>query len=116
MRNLKKGRKFHKKTGQRKALLQGLARALLLHNRIEITEEKAKELSSFVEKKITKAKQGDLASRRELRKSFSNIIVKKLVEEIAPLYKTRLGGYTRIIKLGPRKSDGAKMAIIELIK
>ena len=116
MRNLKKGRKFHKKTAQRKALLQGLARALVLNNQIKVTEERAKELASFVEKKITKAKKGDLATRRELRKDFSNSIVKKLVEELAPIYGKRAGGYTRIIKLGPRKSDGAKMAIIELIK
>jgi large subunit ribosomal protein L17 len=116
MRKQKKGRKFHRKTGQRKALLKGLARALVLKGRIETTEAKAKELSSFVEKKITKAKKGDLAARRELLKTFSNQVVKKLVEEIAPLYKKRAGGYTRIIKLGPRKSDSAKMAIIELIK
>ncbi len=116
MRNLKKGRKFHRKTAQRKALLQGLGRALVLNNQIKITEERAKELSSFIERRITKAKKGDLASRRDLRRDFSNIVVKKIVEELAPLYKKRAGGYTRIIKLGPRKSDGAKMAIIELIK
>ena len=116
MRKQKKGRKLHRKTGQRKALLKGLARALILKGRIETTEAKAKELSSFVEKKITKAKKGDLAVRRELRKSFSNPVVKELVEEIGPLYKNRAGGYTRIIKLGPRKSDGAKMAIIEFVE
>lgn len=116
MRKQKKGRKFHRETGQRKALLKGLARALILKEKIETTEAKAKELSSFVEKKITKAKKGDLAARRQLRKTFSNQVVKKLVEEIAPLYKKRPGGYTRIVKLGVRKSDSAKMAIIELVK
>ena len=116
MRKRKKGRKFSRTNNQRKALLKGLARALLLNEKITITEAKAKELSGFVEKFITKAKKGDLASRRLLRKFFSAEVVKKLVDEIAPGYKKRSGGYTRIMKLGPRKSDGAKMSIIELVK
>jgi large subunit ribosomal protein L17 len=116
MKKRKVGRKFHRTSGQRKALLKSLARALILNGRIETSEAKAKELSSFVEKKITKAKKGDLAARRELLKIFSNPTVKKLIEEIAPSYKNRAGGYTRIIKKGPRASDGAKIAIIEFVK
>ena len=79
-------------------------------------EAKAKEISALAEKFITRAKKQDLSSRRILAKYFSKNLVKKLVEEIAPRYKERKGGYTRIIKLGPRKSDGARMAIIELVK
>lgn len=111
-----KGRKFHRKTGPRKALMQGLARSLLLKGKIKTTEAKAKELSSFVEKHITKAKKGTLCARRNLQKIYSPEVAKKLLEEIAPLYKERSGGYTRIIKLGPRRSDSSKMAYIELVK
>ncbi|MDI6591376.1 MAG: 50S ribosomal protein L17 [Patescibacteria group bacterium] len=116
MRKRKKGRKLSKKRDQRKALLKSLAISLLLKEKIKTTEAKAKETQSFIEKFITKAKKGDLASRRFLARFFSKDIVKKLINEIAPRYKERKGGYTRIIKLGPRKTDGAKMAIIELIK
>jgi len=112
----KKGRKLSRKRNQRKALFKSLARELFLKEKIEMTLAKAKELLPFVEKRITRAKIGDLSSRRLLAKEFSPDIVRKLVNEIAPRYKERKGGYTRIIKLGPRKSDGAKMAIIELVK
>ena len=81
-----------------------------------LTLAKAKEISSLAEKQIEKAKVGDLNSRRLLARKLSPEIVKKLVNEIAPRYKERKGGYTRIIKLGQRNSDGAKMAIIELIR
>jgi len=116
MKKLKRGRKLSRKKNQRKALLKSLARALFLNEKIKTTEAKAKEVRMFAEKLITRAKKGDLASRRILAKYFSKDIVKKLVDEIGPRYKKRKGGYTRIIKLGPRKSDGAKMAIIELVK
>jgi len=86
-----------------------------LHGKITTTHAKAKELSPFVEKKITRAKKGDLTAKRMLSKNFSPNIVKKLVDDIAPKYKERQGGYTRVVKLMPRKSDGAKMAIIELV-
>jgi len=116
MRKLKQGRKLSRKRNQRKALLKSLASAVFLHKKIKTTEAKAKEVSVFVEKCITRAKKGDLSSRRILAKYFSKDLVKELVNEIAPKYKDRKGGYTRIIKLGHRKSDGAKMAIIELVK
>ena len=116
MRKHKKGRKLSRKRDQRRALLKSLASALLLKEKIKTTEAKAKEVASFVEKQITRAKAGSLSSRRLLTRDFSPEVVKKLVNEIAPRYKERKGGYTRIIKLGPRKSNGAKMAIIELIK
>lgn len=122
MKKRKRGRKLSRKRNQRKALLKALASALLLNEKIKTTEAKAKEVSSLVEKFITQAKKGDLTSRRLLAKSLgggrvaSKKIVKKLIEELGPRYKERKGGYTRIIKLGSRKSNGAKMAIIELIK
>lgn len=116
MRKQKRGRKFNRKKDQRKALLRSLAAAFLLKEKIKTTEAKAKELSSFVEKQITRAKVGNLQSQRFLAALFSKEIVKKLITDIASRYKERKGGYTRIIKLGPRKSNGAKMAIIELVK
>jgi len=116
MRKRKRGRKLSRKRDQRKALLKALASALFLREKIKTTEAKAREVSIFVEKQITRAKISNLSSRKLLAKKFSPEIVKKLVNEIAPKYKERKGGYTRIIKLGLRKSDGAKMAIIELVK
>ncbi|MDP2910414.1 MAG: 50S ribosomal protein L17 [bacterium] len=115
MKKLKKGRKLSRERSQRKALLKSLARALFFKEKIKTTQAKAKEVSRFAEKCITRSKKGDLASRRILARYFSKDLVKKLVEEIGTKYKERKGGYTRIIKLGPRKSDGAKMAVIELV-
>jgi len=115
MKKLKQGRKLSRKKDQRKALLKSLARALFVHGKIKTTQAKAKEGSKFAEKCITRAKKGDLSSRRILAKYFSPTLVKKLVDEIGPKYKSRKGGYTRIIKMGPRKSDGAKIVIIELV-
>jgi len=112
----RKSRKLSRKRDQRKALLRNLVRELFLKEKIRLTEAKAKEISIFAEKLIQKAKIGDLHSKKLLARKFSKNIVKKLVNEIAPRYKERKGGYTRIIKLGPRKSDGAKMSIIELLK
>jgi large subunit ribosomal protein L17 len=127
MKKLKKGRKFSRKKDQRKALLKSLALAFILDEKIKTTEAKAKELRPFFEKYINRAKNKDLATRRFLSKFFPAKAVKKLVDEIGPRYKPphqkiggggkdRKGGYTRIIKLGPRKTDGARMAIIELVK
>jgi len=116
MRKRKKGRKLSRKRDQRKALLKSLARELFLKERIKLTEAKAKEISIFAEKQVEKAKAGDLNSRRLLARKFSPEVVKKLVNEIAPRYKERKGGYTRIVKLGKRLSDGAKMVILELVK
>ncbi len=116
MQKRKKGRKLSRERDQRKALLKCLAREIILREKIKTTEAKAKEVRPLLEKMLTKAKKGDLASIRYLARFFSKSIVKKLTTEVGPRYKNRPGGYTRIIKLGPRKSDGAKMAIIELIK
>ena len=116
MKKQKKGRKFGREKSQRKALLRSLAEALFLNEKIKTTEAKAKEVSGFAEKLITRSKKGDLAARRHLAGYFGRDLVKKLIGEIGPRYKKRKGGYTRIIRLEPRKSDGAKMAVIELVK
>lgn len=116
MRKRKRGRKLSRKTDQRKALLKSLVRALILKEKITTTEIKAKEIRPLVEKLITRAKKNDIATKRELAQIFSADLVKKMTAEIGPRYKDRKGGYVRIIKLGPRKSDSARMAIIELIK
>jgi len=116
MRKRKKGRKLSRKRDQRKALLKSLARELFLKERIETTEAKAKELRSFAERFIERAKEKNLSNIRYVARFFAKDVIKKLFDEIGPRYKERKGGYTRILKLGQRKSDGAKMAIIELVK
>lgn len=102
--------------GPRKQLLKTLANSFFLHERIKTTEAKAKELRPIVEKMITRAKDNKISNRRILAQSFNPKMVKRIFDEIAPQYKDRNGGYTRIIKLGPRISDSAKMVIIELVK
>ncbi len=116
MKNLKKGRKFGRKKDQRKALLKSLATSLILKERIKTTEAKAKELRPFIEKLITKSYQGKLSSIRDLSRYLPTEARKKITTQIGPRYIERKGGYTRIVKVGLRKSDGASMAIIELVK
>ncbi|MGD0576964.1 MAG: 50S ribosomal protein L17, partial [Candidatus Staskawiczbacteria bacterium] len=99
------------KIGPRKAMMRVLVNNFLLHEKIKTTEAKAKELRSIAEKMITKAKKIDLANRRLLARDLTPKMTKKIIDEVAPRYQGRNGGYTRIIKLGPRNSDGAKMAI-----
>jgi len=96
--------------------MRSLAFSLLDRGRIATTEAKAKEVRPFVEQVITRAKRGGIFDRRRVSVVVSPKIVKKVFGEIVPAFSGRRGGYTRIIKTGPRKSDGAKMAIIELIK
>lgn len=115
MRKRNKGRILSRPKNQREALLKTMATSLFLHGKIKTTEAKAKELRSVAEKFITRAKDNTMANRRVLAKDLSLKTVKSLVEQIAPKLKERNGGYTRIIKMGPRNSDGAKMVIIELV-
>jgi large subunit ribosomal protein L17 len=117
MRHHNTKRKFGRDKNQRKALLSSLALNLIVRGKIKTTEPKAKELRPFIEKLITKAKKGDAATRRVIISKLSNRSkeVKKLFEIIAPKYMDKKGGYTRVLKLGARKADGAPMAIIELI-
>lgn len=100
----------------RVALMRGLAESLVLHGSIKTTEAKAKALRGIIEPLITKARKNTLASRREILKVlYTEEAVKKIMEEVGPKYKDRDGGYTRIIKIAPRKNDAAKMAKIELV-
>jgi len=116
MKHLKKGRTLGRKAGAKKALLKNLARSLFLHEKIETTEAKAKELRPFVEKIITKGKKDTLHSRRLIIAKIGDVLVtEKILKEISPKYKERNGGYTRIIKTGFRAGDSAKMAVIELV-
>lgn len=115
MRKRKKGKKFGRVREQRKALMRGLASSLILHRKIKTTETKAKELRRFIEPLVTKAKIGDLNKRRQVRKYLSDSITQKLFNDLGPSYKDRPGGYTRITKLPPRESDGARMAQIEFV-
>jgi len=109
-------RKLSRTSSHRKALLKNLAIALITNGRIETTLPKAKELRSYIEKLITKAKVGDFNSHRVVFANLQDkVSTKKLVEEIAPEYKNRNGGYTRIIKTRLRRGDAAAMAIIELV-
>jgi len=103
--------------GHRRALRRNLMAALFRHERIHTTEAKAKTIRNEAEKLITLAKRGDLHSRRQaLARLPDSIAVKRLFEELAPRYAERPGGYTRILKLGPRQGDGAPMALIELVE
>ena len=109
-------RKFSRPTDQRIAMLKNLTTSLLENGRIETTVAKAKEVRSTAEKMITLGKQNTLHARRNaLTYITKEDVVKKLFDEIAPKYADRQGGYTRIVKIGPRRGDAAEMAIIELV-
>jgi len=110
-----KGRILSRPKSQRKALLKSLTTSLFLHGKIKTTEAKAKELRSMADRFITRAKLNKMSDTRILSETLSLKVLKKLTNEIAPQYGSRQGGYTRIIRLGQRKSDGAKMVIIELV-
>ncbi|HLR65922.1 50S ribosomal protein L17 [Virgibacillus alimentarius] len=115
-------RKLGRRTEDRMALLRNLASDLIIHERIETTEAKAKELKSIVDKMITLGKRGDLHARRQASAFLynqeadeNNNVIQKLFDDVAARYEDRQGGYTRVLKLGDRQGDGAAMAIIELV-
>ena len=109
-------RKLGRTTPHRRAMLRNLTTDLLREGRIETTVTRAKETRRMAEKLITLGKRGDLHARRQaLAYIFDESVVTKVFEEIAPEYADRQGGYTRILKKGPRRGDGAEMAIIELV-
>ncbi|AOH52891.1 MULTISPECIES: 50S ribosomal protein L17 [Bacillaceae] len=117
-------RKLGRTSAQRKALLRDLATDLIIHERIETTEARAKELRSVVDKMITLGKRGDLHARRQAAAFIRNEIadaekgtdaLQKLFSDVAPRYEERQGGYTRIMKVGPRRGDGAPVVVIELV-
>lgn len=117
MRHHNNVRKFGRNKNQRRALLKGLALSLIKKETITTTEAKAKELRPYVEKMVTQAKSATAADKRLLNAKMMNNTgaVKKLVETIGPRYESRAGGYTRIVKLPARKSDGALMAVIAFV-
>jgi large subunit ribosomal protein L17 len=113
----KKGPRLGSNPSHQKLLLSTLASQLFVNEAINTTEAKAKMLRPYVEKLITSARRGDLASRRQVLKDIPDRdVVARLFHEIAPRFEGRPGGYTRILKLGPRKGDGAPMARIELVE
>ena len=116
MRHRKKGKILGRVKASREALLRNLAANIILYEKITTTEAKAKAVKPFVEKAITSGKVASLASRRKLMSFFyTEHPVKKIIEVLGPRYLKRPGGYTRIIKLGHRKNDGADMVQIELV-
>ena len=116
MRHLKKGRKLGTDASHTKAMLRSLAIALFTNERIKTTEARAKEVRPLVDKIITWAKKGDVHSRRlAMAELGDKELVHKVFADIAPRFEGRDGGYTRILKLGPRKGDAAPMVIMELV-
>lgn len=109
-------RKLGRPAAHRKAMLRNLVTDLLREGRITTTDTRAKEAGRAAEKMITLAKRGDLHARRQVMAYvFDETVAKKLFEEIAPKYADRNGGYTRILKLGPRQGDAAEMVFLELV-
>ena len=116
MRHRKKGSKLGVNPSHRRARLSNLAENLILHKRIKTTEARAKELRRYIEPLVTKAKKGDLNSIRMItRKIRHKNILGILLNDIAPVYENRNGGYTRIVKLGFRDNDRASVALIEFV-
>ena len=116
MRHRKKGRGLSRSPSHRRALLRNMATSLFRHERIRTTTAKAKELRPYAERLVTLARRGDLHARRlAARRIADREVLGKLFDDIGPRYAERPGGYTRILKLGPRKGDAADMALIELV-
>ena len=116
MRHRKAGRKLGRDSAQRRALHAGLASALIEHGRIRTTEAKAKEVRPIVEEMITLGKRGDVVAHRQAVAFLrSKPVAHKLFAEVAPRFAERPGGYTRVVKIGPRQGDAAPMAYLELV-
>jgi large subunit ribosomal protein L17 len=117
MRHQRQRYQLSRSAAHRKALLMNLSKEVIEHERIQTTEAKAKAVKPEVEKLITLGKRGDLHARRQALSALGQdkFTVYKLFEEIAPRYTERAGGYTRILKLGPRRSDSSEMVLLELV-
>ena len=117
MRHAKKRNKLGRDSAHRKALLSNLSKEIIEHERIKTSQAKAKAAKPEIEKLITLGKRGDLHARRQALSVLrqDKFAVHKLFEEIAPRYEERQGGYTRIVKIGPRKSDSTEMVFLELV-
>ena len=117
MRHAKQRNKLSRDSAHRRALMRNLCREVIQHERIKTSQAKAKAVKPKVEKLITLAKRGDLHARRQALSELGQdkFLVHKLFEEVAPRYAERPGGYTRIVKLGPRRSDSTEMVFLELV-
>lgn len=112
----KKGPRFGGSAAHQKAIMSNLAQELFWDERVTTTVAKAKMLRPYAEKMITKARKGSLHARRGILKDIGDTeVVTRLFDEVAPRYAERPGGYTRIVRLGPRRGDGAEMAVVELV-
>jgi large subunit ribosomal protein L17 len=117
MRHGRQRNKLSRDSAHRKALLRNLQRELIEHERIQTSQAKARAVKPKIEKLITLAKRGDLHARRQAMSALGQdkFLVHKLFEEVAPRYAERPGGYSRIVKLGPRRSDSTEMVFLELV-
>ena len=116
MRHHNKNRKFGRTTNQRKALIKSLSLSLIKNGKIKTTETKAKELRPFIEKLVTRGKSKTLTSKKLIISRLGREdLSKKLIEEIAPKYKDRNGGYLRIIKISAKRSDNSQLVIVEFV-
>jgi large subunit ribosomal protein L17 len=117
MRHGKQRNKLSRDSAHRRALMRNLCRDVIEHERITTSQAKAKAVKPKLEKMITLAKRGDLHARRQVLAELGQdkFLVHKLFEEVAPRYASRPGGYTRIVKLGPRRSDSTEMVFLELV-
>ena len=116
MRHKVSGRKLSRPTGHRMSMLRTMVTDLIRHESIRTTDAKAREVRRMAEKVITYGKKGALHDRRRAAALLTDeSMVRKVFEELGPRYESRLGGYTRIFKLGPRKGDAAPLAILELV-
>jgi large subunit ribosomal protein L17 len=116
MRHRVAGRRLKRSTGARKALFRSLIKNLIRHERIKTTEARARAVRGDAEKVISLAKRGDLSSRRLAMRTVDDPgLARKLFDEIGPRYADRPGGYTRMVKLGPRQGDAASMVLLELV-
>ena len=112
----KRGRRLGGSASHQKAILSNLAQELFWDERVTTTVAKAKMLRPYAEKMITKARRGSLHDRRLILRDIGDTeVVTRLIDEVAPRYSERPGGYTRLLRLGPRRGDGAEMAIVELV-
>ena len=116
MRHGKRGRKLNRTASHKKAMLNNMATSLFDNGKVRTTLPKAKELRGVAERLISFAKRGDLHARRQvLRRIQNKVVLTKLFEEIGPSFADRGGGYTRILKLGPRRGDSSELCLIELV-
>ena len=116
MRHLRKGRSLSRNPAQRRALVRGLIRSLILHNRIDTTEGRAREIRRYVDQLVTLAKRGDLHARRQaIARLPDPEAITRLFDDLADQYAARPGGYTRMHRLGHRLGDGAPLVRLELV-